>query len=877
MPEISNKKRKFIKRNFKQLSIEELARQTGLKPNVIRSLVDEYSAKMTGKDQHSLKKLTSDKDPLKKRSIQVIGIGAIVIFLLILIVYTPALKNDFVWDDILYVSENTMIHSLSMHSLCGMLTSFHASNWHPLTWLSHAIDYALWDLDPLGHRLTNIILHGLNTFLLFLLIIRLMMNGKGANRMPSPSKIPLSISINSLTVAGITALLFGLHPLHVESVAWVAERKDLLCSFFIFSSTLSYLLYTSSVGKRDKRFWFSTCLFLFLLALMSKPMAVTLPIILLLLDLYPLKRLKPYLDKNLSLLLEKIPFFILSITSSAITIIAQHSGGTVKSLESLPISFRLANALHSLVFYLKKMLWPLELVPFYPLPKYVHPFDLQYIISAILVLAITAMCIWMMKKENYLFFTLWSYYLITLLPVLGIIQVGDQAAADRYTYLPSISPFLLVGIAMAWGWEKFSLMKFKVALKGLLLIFISIVVFLLSYLTISQIKIWHNSEIFWGYVISAFPFPKSNPLVHYNLGNAYDRVGKLDETISQYKQALALKPHYPKAHNNLGVAYVKKGILDEAICEFNKALAIKPHYAEVHNNLGIAYFKKGMLDKAIAEYERAIAIEPRYPKAHNNLGYAYVKKGILDEAISEFKKELTINPNDAEALYSLGFIYDDKGLLDEAIYEYKKALAINLNYAKAHNNLGIVYFKKGMLDEAISEYKKALAINPNFSEAHYDLGLAYSKKGNLNEAISEFNKAIVINPNFTEAYYKLGLVLKAQGKLSDAISAYREVIQLKSDYVLAYSNLAWIYATSPNASIRDGDEAVALATKACELEDFKNVEALDTLAAAYAEQKNFRKAVEYQYRAIKLSPPQIKEELQKRLQLYKLGRAYRDQ
>ena len=558
---------------------------------------------MRGKEQ----KLICNKNSLKKRSLYVMGVGAIVIFLLTLIVYTPALKNDFVnWDDDKYVYENPKIQSLSFQSLYWMLTSFHASNWHPLTWVSHAIDYSLWGLNPPGHHLTNIILHVSNTLLVFFLVICLMLRTQELNRTLPQLKDPLSITTKSLTVAGVTALLFGLHPLHVESVVWIAERKDLLCSFFLLSSILFYLLYTSPTNKRPRWIWFATCLLLFVLALMSKPMAVTLPFILLLLDLYPLKRLKPHINKNLSVILEKIPFFILSVVSGVITVIAQYSGGAIESFEHLPISFRLLNALNSLVFYLKKMIFPLELVPFYPFPPHIHWLDSQYLLSALLVLAITGSCLWMAKRGKYLFLTIWSYYLITILPVIGIIQVGGQAAADRYTYLPSISIFLLVGVFVDWSWDKTSLTGLKLELRGLLLVCLCAVVFLLSYITINQIKIWKNSEILWSYVISSFP--ERIPEAYDNLGIAYSNKGMLDEAISECKKALTINPNFAKAHTNLGNAYGEKGMLDEAISVGKKALTINPNLSGVHNNLAVDYYSKGNYRLAIFHCDKAIEL-----------------------------------------------------------------------------------------------------------------------------------------------------------------------------------------------------------------------------------------------------------------------------
>jgi len=280
---------------------------------------------------------------------------------------------------------------------------------------------------------------------------------------------------------------------------------------------------------------------------------------------------------------------------------------------------------------------------------------------------------------------------------------------------------------------------------------------------------------------------------------------------------------------------------------------------------------------SISLWRDSIKKYPRNILAQSNLGAAYIIKGMVDEAISEYKKILVLKPHDAEAHNNLGAAYFKQGRLDEAIAEYKRAIAIDSNHEKAYYNLGAAYAKKGKLDEAIAEYKKAIALKPHYAEAYNKLATAYFKKGTLDKALSNYNKAIAIKPNLVEAYYKLGSALEAQGKLREAISAYHEAIRIKPDYQAALNNLAWIYATSPNAHIRNGDEAVALASKACELNGFKKTEALDTLAASYAEQGNFSKAVEYQSRAIELASPEIIKELQKRLQLYKLGQAYRDQ
>lgn len=552
-------------------------------------------------------------------SSNIIRLIALLISLITFLIYAPALENDFVnWDDNEYVYENPYISSLNPQSLYWMLSSFHSDNWHPLTWFSHAVDLFFWNLNPRGHHLTNIILHGLNTFFVFFLVIQLMMRAKEVNGMQKSSKMQLSISTQTVIVASITAMLFGLHPLHVESVVWVAERKDLLCAFFVLLSFLSYLSYTSSIGKRYQRTWFTTCLLLFILALMSKPMAVTLPIVLLLWDIYPLKRIGLYTDKNMTVLIEKIPFFVLSIASSIITILAQRSGGALGTLDVYYLDDRLFNALRSLVFYLEKMIVPVKLLPFYPFPAHIHWLDIKYLASGFLVIAITGISLWMAKKGKYLLLTSWLYYLVTLLPVLGIIQVGKQAAADRYTYLPSLSPFILVGIGIVWIWEKIIIIRHSKILRILAAMSICSVMSLLGYLTVQQIRIWHDSEVMWKHVIDTSP--RIVPTAYNNLGTFYIEKGMLEDAINQFKQAIEMSPTYAKAYNNLAWIYAtsQNSIFrngDKAIALAIKACELtKFENASLLDTLAAAYAEAGYFDKAIEYQNRAINLSQKETK-----------------------------------------------------------------------------------------------------------------------------------------------------------------------------------------------------------------------------------------------------------------------
>ena len=578
----------------------------------------------------------------------------VMIFLIVVLLYAPALKNSFVnLDDGAYVYENSSIRSLSVQSVRWMLTTFHAANWHPLTWLSHAVDYAFYGLNPPGHHLTSIILHGLNTLLVFLLSLQLMLRATAHNQTSTPDP---RIAPAPVLIAGcVTSLLFGIHPVHVESVAWLAERKDVLCAFFFLLTLCTYIVSVSCVAANRRRAWFTLCVLFTAAALAAKPMAVTLPLVLLLLDIYPLRRISfaEGAGRNLPVVLEKAPFFLLSSISAILTILAQHAGGALESLERVPLYFRFINALHASLFYLAKMLWPVGLVPYYAIPKVIKAVQIaSYSISFILFLSITGWCMWQWKRGRLLFPIVWAYYLITLLPVAGIIQVGSQAAADRYTYLPSVSIFLLAGLGIAQLFTQCAGKKNMMIAGG---VCTALIFAAFGQRTLNQIKVWHDSETLWGYVIKTFP--GRVPIAHNNLGVLYDGRGLHDKALEEYEKAIAINPTFADAHNNLGVAYKRKGNYDRAMQEYQRALAGNPNLAEAHNNLGLVYYAKGLNNEAITAYEKALAINPAFAEAHFNLGLVYYAQGMYDTAVEQYKKALEMNPSFADAHYRLGLSY----------------------------------------------------------------------------------------------------------------------------------------------------------------------------------------------------------------------------
>ena len=541
------------------------------------------------------------------------------------IVYLSTLRNEFIeWDDRDYVFKNPFIRSFNIVFFRRAFFDFHSGNWHPLTWISHALDYAFWGLNPLGHHLTNNILHAVNTFLVMFLIIKLLETARERTVQAGLSEFLTERTV--LIAAGVTGLLFGLHPLHVESVAWVSERKDLLCALFFLLSIIQYTNYVRSGGNErastkpslylsNKNYLLA--LAFFILALLSKPMAVTLPFVLLIVDWYPFNRVTS-LGTFRSVLIEKLSFVALSIASSIVTVFAQHDSMT--STAVVPLSTRLLVAVKSLIYYLWNMIWPLNLVPLYPYPKVVSLLSFEHLSAIALVIGITVGCIVFVKKQR-VWLTAWGYYVVTLIPVIGIVQVGYQSMADRYTYLPSLGPFLIMGLGAAWIFTKMTPVKKGRVIAQSFGITLALFIFVpMTSVTLKQIGIWRNSFVFWDYVIKNET--TGNPIPYFNLGVTYEISGQLDQAMKQYQTAIDLDPYYVQARNNLGVSYVKQGSLDQAIEQYEIAIRVDPSFAQAHNNLGEAYLKKGLREQAVEHFRIAVNLETKNPIWRRNLAKA---------------------------------------------------------------------------------------------------------------------------------------------------------------------------------------------------------------------------------------------------------------
>ena len=595
----------------------------------------------------------------------------------------------------------------------------------------------------------------------------------------------LEKTTKSLWPSAFVAVLFALHPLRVESVAWAAERKDVLSMFFGMAALYVYAGY---VEERKLSGYF-LCLILFALGLMAKPMLVTLPFVLMLLDYWPLgrwpktlaavavpatasaksgkKKIKqrradsakeqkistPLTSSSSiirSLLWEKAPFIFLTIVSGIMTIWAQSKGGALISVQKLPFSERVVNAIVSYVSYLGKIFWPVDLAVFYPYEQSLPSW--QVFGAVFILLGISIAVIYTVKKAPFLFVG-WFWYLGTLVPVIGLVQVGNQAMADRYTYLPSI------GIAIMLVWGILYLLPREKLRKIILIPAAIIILAALTFLTWRQSGYWKNSIELFNHALQV---TKANYLAHNNLGVALAEEGKNDQAVTHYLAAIDINPHHADSHSNLGVALAAEGKNEEAIAQYLAAIKINQDHYSAHSNLGVALAAQGKKEEAIAHYLEAIKINPDYADAHYNLANLLLKQGQIDQAISHYLEAVKINPDHDNAHYNLADVLVKQGKIDQAIEHFREAARINPSSFAALNNLGVNLEKQLKHDEAIYYYRRALLIEPKNPGIHFNLGVALGNKGELKEAIEHFREAIYLKPDYEEARRALRLAVELE-------------------------------------------------------------------------------------------------------------------
>ena len=782
----------------------------------------------------------------------------LLLVLAVLVVFGQTAHFEFVaYDDQTYVFQNPVVKKgLSLHSVAWAFTHAQVSNWIPLTTLSHMLDCQIFGLQAGRHHLVNVLWHAANAVLLFLVLRQM---------------------TGSLWRSALVAALFAAHPLRAESVAWVSERKDVLSGFFFLLTIAAYVRYV----RKPSAARYVAAILCFALGLMAKSMVATLPLVLLLLDYWPLGRLQSWRQFP-SLLREKIP--LLAVAASACVVTALMPGLLVP--QPIPFTQRISNALVSYVVYLRQMFYPTGLGPHYPILPQGQPIVVAVLCLALLV-AISIGVVACRKRFPCLLMG-WLWFLVMMFPVIGIVQISSDAAhADRYTYLPEIG----LAIAAVWAAGDWTLNwnHRRVILGGLTATWVGV----LAILGCRQAACWRDDEALWSRALTATSKngeDNFDSVAHGGLGNALSSHGKKKEAIAQFLQALRINPAYKVAHYNLGIVYSDIGEKEKAIDQYRTALRIDPAYAEARNNLGVALFATGEQQQALAQYHTALAINPDFAEARYNLGNALLQLGRRDEAIAQYQVALETTPDDARIHNNLGIALATKGQEDEAMAQYRKALECDPNFVDAHYDLGLSLVKHGKLDEALAQYRAALAIKPDDVKARLGLGKALLRQEKFDEAMDCFpktaaanpdplprwfklggellksedfaeaiicyRKAITFDPHFANAYAKLGLALFKNGQSKEAIDAWQQALQINPEEINSQKDLAWALATSPEASLRDSSKAVALAEQANQLSGSENPIILRTLAAAYAEAGRFTDAAATAQRAMQLAVKQ---------------------
>ncbi len=715
---------------------------------------------------------------------------ALVLVVVTFVAYQPTWHAGFIWDDDDHLTSNPAMASVA--GLKQIWSSLRVSRYYPLTLTSFWAQRRLWGLDPLPYHAVNVSLQAVNAVLLWLLLRRLQVRG-----------------------AWVAAAVWAVHPVNVETVAWVTELKNTQSGLFFLLALLAFLRFEDGLRPRD----YGLALACGVAAMLSKPSTVVLPGVMLLCIWWQHNawRLRDFL--------RVAPLVAFALGMSLLTIAEQchHIATSGLSEWRLTAAQRLVLAGRAVWFYAGKALWPSGLCFIYPRWELPAHSPAAWLPLAGLVFVAGTL--------GYFHRTRWAraatfglgYFVIALLPVIGFFDIyffRYSFVADHFQYLACIGLITLVASAGVTVFE-----RNRRRLSGLGRFVAAAVLLMLGVGTWKQDHIYKDLETLWRNTLSKNP---NAWMAHGNLGTTLQDLGNVPEAIAQYEQALRIKPDYIDAHYNLGNTWLQLGNLPEAIAQYEQALRIKPDFAEAHNNLGNALLQLGNLPEAIAQYEQALRIKPDYLDAHYNLGNALLQSGKATEAIAQYEQALRIKPDFAEAHNNLGNALRQLGNLPEAIGQYEQALRIKPDYAEAHNNLGNALRQLGNLPEAIGQYGQALRIKPDYIEAHYNLGNALIQSGKTSEAITQYEQALRLKPDYTEAHYNLGNALLQSGETSEAITQYEQALRLKPDFADAHNNLG-----SALAQVGKVQEAIGHYQQALRIKpDF--VEAQTNLARARA-------------------------------------------
>ena len=769
-----------------------------------------------------------------------------------LVVYWRVQRNEFVnYDDPTYLTLNPWIQNgLTWAAVKWSFTTLYFNFWHPLTWLSILLDVQLFGLDPGMHHISAVFYHITSALLLF---------------------HTLRSITGSLGKSAMVAGLFALHPLHVESVAWASERKDVLSALFWMVTLLVYSFYV----KRPTWKRYLLVGFVFVLGMMAKPMLVTLPFVLLLLDYWPLGRMRcrwiswrsPKIPDASArrLILEKVPFLILSAFFSVLAYIAERDEAVVP-FDKLPLLTRVLNGFLSYVDYIQKTVVPVNLSVHY---TYYLPVPLVPALScAFLLLLVSAGAVVFVRRRPY-WFVGWFWYLGVLVPVIGLVQLGGFSKADRFTYIPTIGLYL----ALVWGAGDL----FRNCRRGVLIGAGILILLVYSVLTYIQIGYWRDNITLYEHALKA---TREGPLAQNNLGVALMDKGRLAEAEAHYLEALRLRPQYSEAHNNLANVMKRRREFPGAILHFRAAISLDPEFFEARFNLANLLSDQGDFPNAERQYLEAMKLRPRLPVVCFNYGNLLLKSNRLAEAASRFWQALTLDPNYTEASHNYNQVQLVRDKLPEAADHYLAALKRQPGLAVWHLNYAGLLQAEGKLEEAVGQMREYFRMDPGNPYAEFNLGKALFLAGKLEEAAGHFENVLKAAPQSVDPRFQLARILVLQKKDSQAADRFREVLQLKPDHIQALAGLAWILATSPDSRVRNGGEAVQLAEHASSLTGGKDAESLDRLAAAYAEVGRFSDAIQAGEKALALANASKKSDsvatLEKHLEAYRASKPWRD-
>ncbi len=685
--------------------------------------------------------------------------------------YLPVLHSGFVnCDDPGYVTKNAVVQGgISLRFLRWAFTTEALSNWHPLTWISHALDCTMFGLNPGFHHAVNLLLHIINTILLYLLFVRLTGRRWG-----------------SLFIAAV----FALHPLHVESVAWISERKDVLSTLFWLLATGAFVRYTGTSERR----WYGLSLLYFVLGLLAKPMLVTLPFVLILLEYWPLQRLRfsatsreQSKGKNeftlARSLKEKIPFFILSGCSSLVTFLVQRSAGSVAPSTLLPLQIRVGNAILSYIRYLYKTFIPVDLAVFYPYNARGDP--LWEVGAALAVLLVIMIVAWRVRAKQPYVLVGWLWFIGTLIPVIGIVQVGGQSMADRYMYFP------LIGLSIMVAWGVPELLRLWKGRTPLIVSVAVLAVISLGAATYRQCKFWKDGITLFTHAISV---TTNNHFALNNLGSVLADSGRHAEALTYLQKALQLLPDQIAIRINIARSLAALGRLEDAMVQYRWMETRIPRDPELHKRMGDILLENGRADEAVKEYSQAVELDSTNGSLRRKLAGAYLEEGLPEAARDQCTIALQLDTVDPAIHRILGIIEMDAGERGSAMHEFNAALAADSNDADSYNFRGLLFERRGEIDNAVADYRHALFHNPDHWNAHYNLGTLLAQKNDLQEAEVHLRRAAELNPGSPDVRVNLGRLFMMRNDPQEAESQFLEALRTDSAHTKAHYNLGLLLA-----------------------------------------------------------------------------------